>query len=191
MSLPCNPYPTTRLILECEVSRERTAQSIKILWVFINDSVPINAVEPIIINDIDMEEKYTIDPTFAISIDRSKLTVNMLNDLDSGRYFCAAQFPDGDVTTPSQELQLFTSEVLGSARPDPCSQSDAQTELLETCTQRVPPTLPTLPTLASTNPTIIVSTSGEDSLRQSASSIFIGGITALNILNSLLQSLPS
>lgn len=179
-SLQCNPYSTGLLILECEVSRDREAQTIEILWVFINGTEQINAPEPIILNDIDMEEKYTIDQTFDISIDRSKLTVNMLDDLDSGQYFCMARFPNDSVTSPSQKLRLFTSEVFRASRPVPCSQSDGQTEVLEMCTLIEIPTLPPTPLISTS--TTVRSTSGED--RHRASSIFIGGMTLLCILNS-------
>ena len=129
-NLQCDPYIMGHLILDCEVTYDPTERAVELVWVFqplVEDGTSV-AME--LSND---DSKYIITPERAISLDRSRLRVNNLNDSDAGSYACQILFANESVAMLSQQLDLFHSDVFAALRSPPCQQSVAHSESLMTC----------------------------------------------------------
>lgn len=129
--LQCNPYTTSVLITDCQVSYGSTEEGVTLQWTYTPFSTTTTTSPTSVIPNNGV--KYTIIPGLSTSLVRSQLQVASLTDSDSGSYSCQIRFQNGTLAIPSQALRLFPSAVFQAQSLQPCSGFTPQSEDTELC----------------------------------------------------------
>ena len=106
----------------------RAEELIDIVWVFQSAETTFRGILR------GSGNKYTITPGLSALTQRSRLSVDSLNDDDAGWYACQIQFRNNTLASASQALQLVSSNMFSAVqRLNPCLQFEAQSVREETC----------------------------------------------------------